>query len=621
MMSQPIQRPYKERAPAETIAAIRKILTEVDLLPDESEFASPYPGLHSMRLSLDGARRSFSANGKGRSPEFCLASAYGEFVERLQNGLFTRVPRTLLTGIKASFGFYYAPDERYLAVEQLLALPNDVLADLVWHNGAERDIYLRHYAERAQTNGAPGVVAVPFYSTGSRQIVHLPVNPLLGATSANGMAAGNTLPEAIFQACCELLERWAAAEVFHRQLTPPSVTRAWLTQFPGEYAIIKAIEATGKYRVTVKDFSAGLRIPAVGVIIENTRAGTYALDIGCDTSFQIALSRCLSEMYQGQTNEDAFDRGCLPVPADDPAWFTQDDPPSRFRRFVAFRAFCMDGEGPFPAALFGREPSYPFAPDVWSVCDSHVAEVRRLVAFFHERGHNVYIRDVSFLGFPSVFVYVPGIYENGAHNVPARGRADSWPLMALDAVEGLALRLKRCNDAELFRVAEALGRLPGAYSFAKLFGLELKPGSPWQKVNVAFLLTLIHYRLGHYSEARESLQEFLDARPEECRYRYYAMVDQYLAYRAEGLPHDEASRRLAGEAGWGDSGRQAAGELEDPSQVFRFTKLPNCPDCDSCELQGECCTRETLAIITRLYPVLLRSHVEQASLAWVSPSP
>ena len=75
-------------------------------------------------------------------------------VERLQNGLFTRVPRTLLTGIKASFGFYYAPDERYLAVEQLLALPNDVLADL------DVVYLLRIQQERG---GATGFTSLPEY--------------------------------------------------------------------------------------------------------------------------------------------------------------------------------------------------------------------------------------------------------------------------------------------------------------------------------------------------------------------------------------------------------------------------------------------------------------------------
>ena len=54
--------------------------------------------------------------------------------------------------------------------------------------------------------------------------------------------------------------------------------------------------------------------------------------------------------------------------------------------------------------------------------------------------------------------------------------------------------------------------------------------------------------------------------------------------------------------------------------LFRFTKLPNCPDCNACELQGECYTRDTLANAASLYPVLLQSHVEQTGLAWVSSS-
>ncbi len=45
--------------------------------------------------------------------------------------------------------------------------------------------------------------------------------------------------------------------------------------------------------------SAGKRIPALGIIVRNKEAGTYRLNVGADTCFQVALSRCLTEVYQG----------------------------------------------------------------------------------------------------------------------------------------------------------------------------------------------------------------------------------------------------------------------------------------------------------------------------------
>ena len=613
-----IPRPYKERDPVETIGTIRRILAELGLLPDEVTSANPYPGLHSIGLSLSRAHGGYYSNGKGRSADYCLASAYAEFMERLQNGLFARFTRTLVAPFRDRYGFYYAPDERYLTAAQFRTLPGDAMADLVRYGGTERETFLTLYFARVRANGAPGIVAVPIYDTGHRDVVYLPLNLLLQTTGSNGMAAGNTLPEAIFQGCCELLERWAAAEVFHKRLIPATVSRSYVQQFPEEYAIIERIEKTGKYKVTVKDFSCGVRIPALGLIIENLFANTYRLNVGCDTSFPIALSRCLTETYQGLKSEEAFDRSALPIPREDPAYFTDDTVASRYQRFCALRAFEWDGMGTYPSTLFGKEPSYSFAPDVWSPRASYTEEVRRFVAFFRAAGHNVYIRDVSFLGFPSVLVYVPEVSAMGAKNVPSPGLAASPLAIALDSIEDKALKLKQCSDEDLTAVADVFDRLPRAGKLVEIFGLELSSSSPWRDVNLAFLLAQIRYRLGEYRMARESMQAFLETRAEPYRYRYYEGVSQYLARRAEGLSHSETAQHLALDPEWGDAGQLLIEELADPRQVFRFMRLPNCPDCDQCELQPECTTGGALAIVEQLYPAMLRNRIEQRDLAWVN---
>jgi len=612
-----IQRPYKERPPAETIAAILRILAELDLVPEEIATANPYTGLYSTRLGLPASQGGYGSNGKGRSREYCLASAYAEFMERLQNGLFAGLPRTLVAPFRDRYGFYYAPDERYLTEEQFHALPGDIMDDLVRRSRVDREAFLRLYFERARANGAPGVVAVPFYNSAGREVAYLPLN-LLQLIGSNGMAAGNTLPEAIFQACCELLERWAAWEVYRGRLSPPDVPRTWLQQFPDEVAIIETIELGGKYKVTVKDFSAGLRIPALGLIIENTLANTYRLNVGCDTSFQIALSRCLTEVYQGMVNEEEFDLWALPIPGEVPAYFTDDELLSRYQRFSGFTAFIARGVGPYPPTLFGQEPSYPFAPDVWGVAASYEAEVRRLVGFFRERGHNVYIRDVSFLGFPSVLVYVPEVSDKHATSLPASGMAESPLSIALDAIEAKALRLKRCSDEDLATVAEVFDRLPPASSLVWAFGIQLRDSSPWRQVNLAFILAQIWYRLGQYGKARESIQEFLDTRAEKYRYAYYDRLSQYLACRAEGLTHAEAAQQLAKDPEWGDAGQLLAEEMAEPREVFRFTKLPNCPDCADCELRPDCITTGALALVDKIYPAMRRDCIEQTALDWVN---
>jgi ribosomal protein S12 methylthiotransferase accessory factor len=617
-MFESLARHYKERAPAETVATIRSILAEIDLWPEPTELASPYPGLHSVRLSLPPSQGGYGAYGKGPSLGYCLASAHAEFIERMQNSNFHGLGRTMLAPLRERHGFYYAPDEQYLTDEQLLGLPGDVIADLVRYSDGTWASFIGPYGDRAKAGGAPGVVAVPFYDTGRRNVVSLPLNLVLRATGTNGMAAGNTLAEAIFQACCEILERWAAAEVFYRRLTPPSVPRSYLQQFPQEYGIIELIEGTGKHRVTVKDFSCGLRIPTLGLIIENVPANTYRLNVGSETCFQVALCRCLTEMYQGVTDAGEFDRWMLPIPRQDPPCFRDGSMASRYQRLSDFVAFICDGTGPYPSTLFGQEPSYPLASEFWSPKASYEEEVQRMVAFFHRAGHNMYIRDVSFLGFPSVYVCVPGVSTQLLADPPT-SRTSVLPLsIALNDIEARALKLKQCSDEDLAAIANVLERLPAGQGFANTFGILLKPFSPWRQVNVAFILALIRCRLGQYDRARESIQWFLGTRAEKYRYRYYQLVSRYLARRAEGLTHAEAAQQLAEDPQWGEVGRQMAEEMADPQAVFRFTKLPNCPDCGECELEPDCLTTGTLATVDKVYPAMRRNGIRQAALAWVN---
>jgi ribosomal protein S12 methylthiotransferase accessory factor YcaO len=213
------------------------------------------------------------------------------------------------------------------------------------------------------------------------------------------------------------MERWAAARVFYEQKTPPTVPPAFLRQFPEECEIIETIEADGKYKVTVKDFSAGEQIPALGVIIEKTEDRSYRLNVGADTCFQVALSRCLTETYQGTISEDEFDRRLLAIPTEQASYFRASDEDALFQRYVVFSQFTKDGSGVFPAALFGDEPDHAFDPAVFTTRGSYEEEVRSLIYRLHARGHNVYIRDVSFLGFPSVFVYIPVISSRARRQI------------------------------------------------------------------------------------------------------------------------------------------------------------------------------------------------------------
>ncbi|MGA1840393.1 MAG: YcaO-like family protein [bacterium] len=614
-MFQTLKRPYKESNAYETIEKIRNILNTADLAPRVVFHANPYPQIHSVRLELDETKGGFGTNGKGRDKEYCFASGYAEFIERMQNGLYANFSRTMMKGIKEKHDFFYAPDERYISKEEFLQLPDEIVSDIIHRGGRDKIKFIESYFNRLKVNNVSGVVSLPFYDTKNDREIFLPLNLLLLAVGSTGMAAGNTNTEAIFQAICEIMERWGAAEIFYNQLTPPTIPDEFLKQFEEEYKIIENIRKSGKYKVTIKDFSANRRIPAVGIIIEHPESQKYKLNVGCDTSFQVALSRCLTEIYQGRMNDKVFDEGLLDIPKEVADYFKNDDPVSLYKRYSVFASFTHDGSGIFPKSLFDDKFDYPFDSSIFGTKKSYDTEVKTLITNFHKMGYNVYIRDVSFMGFPSVFVYIPRVSVKGVKNAPIQNNSDTFSVIELDKIEPMVFNLKNCNDDELQQIADTLDKLAGQIKFNELFNVDLKPMSPWKNLEVSFLLTLIWYRLGALDKARLSFKLFLKEQKEEKE--YYKIVDQYLDLKVKGIDEEKIAQKILKKGFDQKLVETVMQDMSDPDEIFKYIKLPKCPDCSGCELQNDCLTNGKQVIAHNIYPIMKENEIDQIRLSLI----
>jgi len=606
-------RSYKERSAEETIDKIRGILETHGLSPEEISTANPFHEVYSVILALPPGKGGFRTNGKGRNKEYCLASAYAEFVERLQNGAYASFSRTMQSQLYKEFGFFYDPREKFLTLQEFRELPDVVSDDLIRYTGLAKEEFIKAYFERLEFHKAPGLVAVPFHCSGSQKEVYLPLNLLLMTAGTNGMAAGNTYEEALYQAFCELMERWAAAQVFYHRLTPPTVPGEYLQQFAAECQIIDSIEKGGKYRVIVKDFSAGRGLPAVGVIIHDVQQGSYKLNVGCDTSFQVALSRSLTEVFQGIKNEVVLDKLLLKIPQEDPHYFTNDDEASLDLRYEVFSQFTQDGSGVFPPSLFGTNPSYRFDASAFTSRGSYREEVASIIEFFHSLGSTVYVRDVSYLGFPSVYAYIPEISSLGKKNVPAAQPKPTYNLIELDKVQSRICRIKHNSPEDLLSLISSLRTLPAYCSVADLLGLILKPGSPWSRINVSFLLAQLWFKLGDLNAAAEAFRVFQHGCPEKPE--YYQAMGKYMEILASGRTAAEARRELEAELGQTAAVQQVCDDLEDPEEFFKQMRLPECPDCSMCQLNADCLTKNRMELSRILYPAMKQAFPAQAKSA------
>ena len=84
---------HKDRDPQGTVDGIVEMLEQAGLDTEVRWTSHPSEGLCSNRVTIAGT--NIGTNDKGTSEEYCLASGYAEFMERLQNNI---LGNTALTG-------------------------------------------------------------------------------------------------------------------------------------------------------------------------------------------------------------------------------------------------------------------------------------------------------------------------------------------------------------------------------------------------------------------------------------------------------------------------------------------------------------------------------------------
>ena len=610
-------RPYKTDTPLRTVSRIRNILSDLDCCVYESKWGNPYEGVYSVRVETDVCDGRFGTNGKGRTRLYCLASAYAEFMERIQNGLLAgrSFSRLFLEDIKTQTGFYYFPDERFISRSEFEDLPDDYLSD-VFSNDTRVKSAETYFARLAE-NGYPGCIAVPFYDVRRRRIVYFPHNISQTMSGSNGMAAGNDVAEGLFQGLCELLERYGSAEVYSKQLTPPTVPRQYLKRFPSELEIIRRIEEDGTYEVVVKDFSAGRRLPVLGVMIKSREKRTYRLNVGSETSFAVALSRCLTELYQGIQTKDDTERAMLPIPETTPDYFLKDDEESRRLRNEQFLKFTMNGSGLFPSSLFDASESYPFDPTVFTPADSYTHECQALLQRLLEAGHDVYLRNVSFLGFPSVYIYVPSVSPVGKKTETGAHKINFKTLTNLDRVEDFFFPFEQLPMDRLEKLAGLLDAPLDARMKDRL-KLEFLEKSDWHGIPCSFFLTMVWFQLGRLDDAIRNLKRFIKSSKNE-ESQYFRTVIRFLELKAAGKGDGAVQETLRKDGFDETEVAQIVAGFSDPSRLYESIGIPRCPNCDQCTLASDCLTKRKLDFTKRINMAMRHNHVSQEELEVFAP--
>jgi YcaO-like protein with predicted kinase domain len=381
--------------PKETIEYIKTGLKKLDLQEDLT-IVPVYDNLWTVRLIIPALKAG--SNGKGINAETAIASAYGEFIERLSSieigidigpyrQLYGKKGNVLgrVTLYKHMNGYRWAHEdcvENAVTSRSLLRNQNFNRTQLeTLKDGSE---LLRHWIKGR--------------SLLHNKDVYVPILFTKWISATNGLASGNTMEEAIVHGCCEIFERHAMIN-FLKSGQMGSYPVINVESIDND--LIKSMVETFRKKdvdVHILDIGRGI-YPVYAIITRNNKLGFDHINFntmkaGCSFDTDDAIIRCFTERIQGTSFEYEMTEN-IRINRDNPDKFMP----------LFFKGVC-----PFDLGNCSKCPTKNYERSVEN--DVH-KELEKCIAIVEKLGTDLVIVDHThpILKFPTVRVIMPGVSD------------------------------------------------------------------------------------------------------------------------------------------------------------------------------------------------------------------
>ncbi|RAP45285.1 MAG: hypothetical protein BZ136_08395 [Methanosphaera sp. rholeuAM74] len=585
---------YKERTPEETILAIQQILQKAGIFTVLRWTGENGNGYFSNRITLHPTE--IGVNGKGTDEIYSTASGYGELMERLQNNF-------LLGGMLGndpdySKGLFRAsPDEEDVPLADVLDDPDPFtkyVFDQLKNEDENSDGPALCNLFSYKRNGKAYIPCIPFADISQGRTVKVPAFVARWFSGSNGMAAGNTMEEALVQGLSEMLEREVNLMILEGSAVPPEIPDEELSKcelFP----LIEELRKNDTFKVRILDCSLGKGWPVVALCIQNLEKGTFGINLGAHPSFQVAIERTITEAVQGRSFEEYAEQYRIGS--------TQD---------AACNAniinVCQGNNGVYPAALFYNEADWSFSPWTRFNADSNREFLDEMLGMLREDGYEPLLRDCSFMGFPACYILIPGFRMIRKINGNSVRLRRTLIRAAADFV-----KFPKLSDEEASRLMMLLRHnrnIIGNDLAGLLSGVPIS-ADQYKNDRLAAFLAL---RLENFEEASGFFGKTLIRAKDESERRYLLCMKKYSDYRREGLDNEQAHRLLK-QMYNSEAADRVCSDTSDLSVILEkyYTKL-NCPDCGNCAYKSDCCYTEQKELIIKLCAAMKKENASQERL-------
>ena len=485
--------PGKDLPLEQTIANMSSVLANLGIKIEIASWRNIVPNVWSLHIRDAHSPMCFT-NGKGATKESALASALGEYIERISNNHF--YAGAYWGEEIANAPFVHYPNEQWFKPGRKDALPKEILDDYT------RGIYdpdgeLRgsHLIDTNSGNTERGICSLPFVRESDGKTVYFPSNLIENLYASNGMSAGNTLAEAQVQCLSEIFERAVKREILEGEIALPDVPQDVLAKYLGIVEGIKGLEEQG-FPVLVKDASLGGQYPVMCVTLMNPRTGGVFASFGAHPSLEVALERSLTELMQGRSFEGLND---LPRPT-----FASEAVTEPYN----FVEHFIDSSGVVSWRFFSAKADYEFVE--WDFSghgeNSNADEAATLLGILKDMGKEVYTAVYDQLGATACRILVPGYSEVYPVEDLIWDNTNKSLLFREDV-----LNIHRLDDEQLEALLERLenNELDDYGDVASLIGIEFDENTVWGQLTVLELRLLINLALQDFEEAQELVSAFL----------------------------------------------------------------------------------------------------------------
>lgn len=447
-----------------TLAKMEQTLEDAGCETTFSQEKHPLANCYSINIVSTEAPRHIYANGKGTLSDASMASALGEYIERLQTNNF--------------FIDFHLPERHYYPDEAAFYFGGDYLNDeLLSIYDPNEELTLEELVD-FNSDDTEQIIALPFHRISDGEKTYFPINILSNLYVSNGLATGNSPKEAQVQALSEIIERHVKLEIIKNGYALPAFEAETIACHERVSSDVNALRELG-YIVEVLDASLGGKFPVVAVSLINPKTSTLFVSFGAHPILEVALERTVTELMQGRDldNLDNFE-----VPTFDMSLVSDS---------FNLESHFVDSNGKMGFSFLSSQKSFARMP--WGYTGDGVdEEYDYLVTLLHAMNKEIYLREYDYLGFYSCQIIVPDfseVYpvEDLIYNNKNRGKE----------IRDMVLHAENYDAEDILTTVE---NLEDSLNMEKYIGVIFEHNFSMAEFKVHIYLTL-----GMYDEALELL--------------------------------------------------------------------------------------------------------------------